>query len=92
MPYTYYFSEWWWDRQVVSNQYGLAGRKARNWGIDSLEGDLPEEELIANRSDQAIDTAKYRFRDEEYYKSKDFNLADVKVPLLSAANWVCGVW
>ena len=30
---------------------------------------------------------KYRFRDEDYYSSKNFDLADVKVPLLSVANW-----
>jgi len=80
---------WWWNRQVVSNQYGLGGRTARNWGLDSLEGDLLEEELVANRQDQIIDTAKYKFRDEEYYSSKDFKLEDIEVPLLSVANWVC---
>jgi predicted acyl esterase len=28
-----------------------------------------------------------RFRDDDYYATKDFDLADVKVPLLSVANW-----
>jgi hypothetical protein len=74
---------------VVSNQYGLGGRTARNWGLDSLEGDLPEEELVANRQDQTVDTAKYKFRDEVYYSSKDFKLEDIEVPVLSVANWVC---
>ncbi|KAI8686824.1 PepX-C domain-containing protein [Fusarium sp. Ph1] len=81
------FIDWWWNRQVVSNQYGLAGRAARNWGPDTLEGNLSEEELKANRNSQPDDTAKYKFRDEEYYKSKDFNLSDIEVPLLSVANW-----
>ena len=48
---------------------------------------LPAEELAANRSDQAVDTARYKFRDEEYYKSRDYSLADIEVPVLSVANW-----
>ncbi|KAH7133855.1 Alpha/Beta hydrolase protein [Dactylonectria macrodidyma] len=81
------FIEWWWNRQVVSNQYGLAGRAARNWGPDTLEGSLTEEELQASRRSQPEDTAKYKFRDEEYYKTRDFKLSDIEVPLLSVANW-----
>lgn len=81
------FIAFWWNRQVVSNQYGKPGRKAANWGIDTIEGDLSLEELEANRQDQTIDNVKNRFRDEEYYASKDFRLEDIKVPLLSVANW-----
>lgn len=81
------FISFWWHRQVINNQYGRPGRKAANWGIDTIEGDLSEEELAANRQDQTIDNVKNRFRDEEYYASKEFDLADVKVPLLSVANW-----
>ncbi|RSL56817.1 hypothetical protein CEP53_006692 [Fusarium sp. AF-6] len=51
------------------------------------EGILSEEELKANRNSQPDDTAKYKFRDEEYYMSKDFSLSDIEVPLLSVANW-----
>jgi hypothetical protein len=79
---------WWWNRQVVSNQYGLSGRAARNWGPDTLEGVLSDEELSAARQTQPKDTAASKFRDDEYYRSKDFNLADIEVPLLSVANWV----
>ncbi|GJN69855.1 X-pro dipeptidyl-peptidase (S15 family) protein [Purpureocillium lilacinum] len=79
--------EYWYDRQVGSNQYGLGGRTERNWGTDSLEGVLSAEELAENRADQTIDTAKYKFRDEEYYKSRDYDLADIEVPVLSVANW-----
>lgn len=80
--------EWWWDRQVVSNQYGLPGRAAKNWGSDTLEGSLPEEVLEFHRNDQPRDTAAHKFRDEDYYKTKDFNLSDIEVPVLSVANWV----
>ena len=81
------FIAFWWNRQVITNQYGKPGRKARNWGPDTLEGDLSEEERAQNRQDQTIDNENFRFRDEDYYASKEFNLADVKVPLLSVANW-----
>jgi hypothetical protein len=27
-------------------------------------------------TDQTVDTAKYKFRDEEYYSSKEYNLED----------------
>ena len=81
------FIEWWWKRQVVSNQYGLAGRAARNWGPDTIEGDLPEEELEANRRDQTIDNRDNSYRDQEYYASKEYSLADIEVPLLSVGNW-----
>ena len=82
-------SGWWWNRQVVSNQYGLPGRAARNWGPDTLEGNLPADELAKNRRDQPVDTVDNKFRDEEYYKTKDFDLGDIEVPVLSVANWVC---
>jgi hypothetical protein len=79
---------WWWNRHVVSNQDGLAGRAAKNWGLDTLEGTISEEELRANRRNQPDDTASHKFRDEDYFKTKDFNLSDIEVPLLSVANWV----
>jgi predicted acyl esterase len=81
------FIKFWWDRQVVSNQYGLGGRAARNWGPDSIEGDLSEEELVQNRQDQTIDNANNKFRDDLYYASKEYSMSDIKVPLLSVANW-----
>jgi len=81
------FIEFWWNRQVVTNQYGRPGRKNRKWGEDTIEGDLDEQELLANRNDQNIDNAVNFFRDHEYYASKEYNLEDIKVPLLSVANW-----
>ena len=81
------FIRFWWDRQVLSNQYGKPGRKARNWGPDTIEGDLSEEELEKNRNDQNIDNANNQFRDQPYYASKEYNMDDIKVPLLSVGNW-----
>lgn len=81
------FIKFWWNRQVITNQYGRPGRKARNWGPDTIEGDLPEEELEANRQDQTIDNQVNRFRDEAYYASKEYDMGDIEVPLLSVGNW-----
>ncbi|MCJ1472602.1 hypothetical protein MMC13_001251 [Lambiella insularis] len=81
------FLKWWYDRQVLSNQYGLAGKAARNWGPDTIEGDLDEAELAANRRDQTLDNAVHFFRDDPYYASKEYNPEDVNVPLLSVGNW-----
>lgn len=81
------FIRFWWDRQVLSNQYGLGGRKARNWGPDTIEGDLDAEELKKNRNDQNIDNVDNQFRDNLYYASKEYNLDDIKVPVLSVGNW-----
>lgn len=81
------FIDFWWNRQVITNQYGRPGRSARNWGPDTIEGDLPEDELESNRRDQTIDTAQNKYRDDSYFATKDFNLADIEVPLLSVANW-----
>ena len=81
------FIKFWWDRQVITNQYGRPGRAARNWGPDTIEGDLSEEELAANRCDQTQDNELNRFRDEPYYASKEYSMSDIQVPLLSVANW-----
>jgi putative CocE/NonD family hydrolase len=81
------FISFWWNRQVVSNQYGKPDRTAANWSPDTLKVDLSDEEREKNRQDQTIDNEKYRFRDEGYYSRKDFNLADIKVPVLSVVSW-----
>jgi predicted acyl esterase len=78
----------WFAKQIKSNQYGLPGRAAREWGEDTIDGDLPQDVLDANRRDQTVDTAQYRYRDEPYYASKEYDLGQIEVPLLSVANWV----
>jgi len=90
------FIAFWWDRQVVVNQYGRPGRSAETYHSaaagaggqeDTLEGDLPPEVLAANRRDQTADNAANRFRDDDYYASKEYRLEDIEVPVLSVANW-----
>ena len=80
--------EFWWNLGVGPNQYGMPGRAARNWGQDTLEGDLDEETLKKNRRDQTVDTAIHKYRDEEYYRTRNFNPEDITTPVLSVANWV----
>ncbi|GME34932.1 Alpha/Beta hydrolase protein [Neofusicoccum parvum] len=75
----------WYARQVAPNQYGLPGRAARNWGPDTVDGDLTEEELKKNMV-PLDDFLHQRFRDDEDYRASGYNLEDVQVPLLSVAN------
>ena len=92
------FISFWWNKQVLSYQYGLEGRSnprsglvgvpSNQWGEETIEGNLSPQELKANRQDQTIDTAKYKFRNDEYFASKEYRLEDIEVPVLSVANWV----
>ncbi|KAF1816416.1 alpha/beta-hydrolase [Eremomyces bilateralis CBS 781.70] len=81
------FIKFWWNRQVVTNQYGRPGRAANNWGPDTIEGNLTPEELEKNRKDQCHDNATHSFREELYYASKEYDLGDIEVPMLSVGNW-----
>lgn len=90
------FVDFWWNRQVLVNQYGKPGRSklafppdgpGARGQEDTIEGDLSEDILRKNRMDQTEDNEANRFRDDEYYASKEFNLEDIEVPLLSVANW-----
>lgn len=80
------FLKFWHDRQVKSNQYGLANRSKNQRGPDTIEGDLSQEELDANRHDQDMENAQNAFRDDEYYASREYSLKDIEVPLLSVGN------
>lgn len=71
---------------MLKNQYGRPGRAAQGWG-ETIEGSLPEEELQSKLHDQNVENLAHRFLDEEYYASRDYNMADIEVPLLSVANW-----
>ena len=81
------FINFWWNRQVGPNQYGLAGRAARKWGPDTIEGDMAAEELELLRNDQRVDNEQNRFCNDEYYASRNYDMQDIRVPLLSVANW-----
>lgn len=90
------FISFWWNRQVLVNQYGRGGRSKLTFPPDgpgargqeeTVEGDLSEEVLLANRKDQTQDNEANQFRDDEYYSSKEYRLEDIEVPVLSVANW-----
>ncbi|KAJ5241296.1 uncharacterized protein N7469_002887 [Penicillium citrinum] len=69
---------------VAPNQYGLPGRAARNWGPDTVEGDLSPEQLKASRYEPVLH--EQRYRDDKGLSSLNFNIEDVTVPVLSIAN------
>ncbi|KAK1454183.1 X-Pro dipeptidyl-peptidase C-terminal non-catalytic domain-containing protein [Colletotrichum melonis] len=90
------FIGFWWNRQVLVNQYGRKDRSKLDFPPDgpgargqedTIEGDLPEDVLVANRQDQTKDNEANRFRDDDYYASKEYKLEDIEVPVLSVANW-----
>ncbi|ORY90085.1 X-Pro dipeptidyl-peptidase protein [Leucosporidium creatinivorum] len=80
------FVKFWWDRQVVTMQYGNSQKAVRTWGPECLEGSLSDDELVALRNDQTIDNREHRYLDEPYHHSRAYNLADIQVPTLSVAN------
>ncbi|EMC98761.1 hypothetical protein BAUCODRAFT_120063 [Baudoinia panamericana UAMH 10762] len=84
---TAFFLKFWHDRQCKSNQYGLPNKSKSQRGPDTIEGDLSQEELDRNRHDQDIEAAQHFFRDEDYYASREYNLLDIEVPVLSVGNW-----
>ncbi|KAK9778473.1 putative Xaa-Pro dipeptidyl-peptidase C-terminal domain-containing protein [Seiridium cardinale] len=81
------FFQVWYSRQIAPNQYGLPGRAARNWGPDTVDGDLTEEELKANRATHPDEYHQLKFRDDQFFARTHFNLEDVRVPVLSVASW-----
>lgn len=48
---------------------------------------MSDAELLVNRRDQNEDNAVHRYLDENYYASKDYDMNDIKVPVLSVGNW-----
>jgi putative CocE/NonD family hydrolase len=78
------FYDMWYARQVAPNQYGLPGRAARNWGLDTVEGDLRADKLAANRHKASLH--EQRYRDNKHLAALNFNLEDITVPILSVAN------
>lgn len=57
------------------------------WNADTLDGDLPEKQLVLNRHDQRVENQRNHFLDYDYYTSREYNFNDIEVPLLSVGNW-----
>lgn len=89
------FVTMWQNYQINSNQYGRAAAPPpkKTWGpgrnakVPSIEGVLTPEQLRENRTDQTVDNAENFFLDQDYYASREFDLADIETPLLSVGNW-----
>ena len=89
------FVTMWQNYQINSNQYGRAAAPApkKTWGpgrnakVPAIEGVLTPEQLKENRTDQTVDNAENFFLDQDYYASREFDLADIETPLLSVGNW-----
>jgi uncharacterized protein len=79
----------WFDMQVKTVQHGIGerGRRSRATGAlicgDAL---LSDEELAANRCDFGAEIRQHPL-DDDYHKARSPKWDQIKVPLLSAANW-----
>ncbi|KAH8697044.1 Alpha/Beta hydrolase protein [Talaromyces proteolyticus] len=81
------FLRYWYDLQVVPNQYGYPGREATGWGPNTSEGNLTAEELESSRVDISDRSWTYPFAEGDRFTAWDVKLEDIRVPLLSVANW-----
>ncbi|MBT3350165.1 MAG: CocE/NonD family hydrolase [Nitrospinaceae bacterium] len=83
------FLERWSKHQVMNIQYGRGenGRKNPNTG-ESATGPhtLSEEELAKNRVNAFDELKKHPF-DDEWHQERRADFSEVKIPLLSCANW-----
>lgn len=81
------FVEMWWKKQIAPNEYGRPGRAESGWCPDTIEGVLSPSEIDRTHEYVLDEIRESRFRDSHAYSSRAFDVADVKVPLLSVANW-----
>ncbi|KPI35908.1 uncharacterized protein AB675_10406 [Cyphellophora attinorum] len=82
-----FFFSVWFDRQVKSNQYGRSGKAGRNWGPDTIEGDLSEEELVTTLTNIGEEAKNAPYADHPMFASMNINFDDITVPLLSVGNF-----
>ena len=79
----------WYNRQVLSVQYGVGERGARNPITgETIAGPatLTAEELRKNRADVGGEASRRRLIDD-YYRARMPDFSKINVPLLSAGNW-----
>ncbi len=79
----------WYNRQVLSVQYGVGDRGARNPVTgDTIAGPetLTDEQLKQNRADVDGEALRRPFIDD-YYRARMPDFSKINVPLLSAGNW-----
>ena len=79
----------WYNRQVLSVQYGVGDRGARNPITgETIAGPetLTDEQLRKNRADVGGEASR-RWLIDDYYRARMPDFSKIAVPLLSAANW-----
>lgn len=79
----------WYNRQVLSVQYGVGDRGARNPITgETIAGPetLTDETLRKNRADVGGEASRRPLIDD-YYRARMPDFSKIAVPLLSAANW-----
>lgn len=81
------FAEFWWKKQIAPNQYGRPGRAESGWCPDTIDGHLTNAKLDQARTHVVDEARNNRFRDTECHKTRECNLGNITVPLLSVANW-----
>lgn len=81
-----HFFDVWWARQVKANQYGRGGKASREWGLDTIEGNLSEEELPFTIVNTPQEVTKVHYADDPLFARMNINYDDITVPLLSVAN------
>lgn len=79
----------WFDRQVMTVQYGLANR-GPSVSVNGLnvcgDEDLSATELDAHRADLGTEVAAHLF-DDSYHRNRSPVFENITTPLLSAGNW-----
>ena len=83
------FASRWYGKQVTSVQHGLGTRGPRSRATGALvcgPETLPDERLIANRSDLGADFLEHAY-DDAYFAARSAAWDKIDVPVLSAANW-----
>lgn len=80
------FINFWWNRHVITNQYGHPERTAAYWSEDTIKGNLSENKLHQQIQDQNAENTENKFLDNNYYASKIFQLEDIDIPILSVAS------
>ncbi len=79
----------WFNRQVLTVQYGLGDRGARNPVTgETIAGpdNFSDEQLRKNRADVDGEALRRPLIDD-YYRARMVDFAKIKAPLLSAGNW-----
>lgn len=83
------FQKRWAKHQVVNVQYGRGDKAKKNPNTgESIAGPvtLSDEELAKNRVDAYEELKKHPY-DDAWHRSRSANLALVRTPLLTCANW-----